>query len=382
MKAVVFVGPTLAVEEAQLHLDALYLPPVAQGDVYRIALERPDAIGIIDGYFDRVPAVWHKEILWAMREGIPVFGSASMGALRAAELATFGMHGVGLIFEDYLSGTLEDDDEVVLIHAPTEFGYQPLSEPMVNIRATLARAVEQDVITREEVERLISHLKKLHYPQRSYSTLLKLAEQDGMPAERVEQLRRWLSTGRVDRKREDAVSMLQTMRQWLESDGRPKDVDYVFERTTLWDELTRLAGKVRLRENQAEALMTETLESALPVESLGRLRRDAMLRILVLDEAQRHGLEVDEEHIRQAILRFRQDRGLLEPQQLERWLEENDLTLREFILLMDQEVRSTWVESLLETKISAALPDQLRLRDMYAALLKADDPAPTGTIRR
>ena len=54
----------------------------------------PGAIGVIDGYFDGVPSVWHKEILWALSQGIRVFGGASMGALRAAELDGFGMTGV------------------------------------------------------------------------------------------------------------------------------------------------------------------------------------------------------------------------------------------------------------------------------------------------
>ena len=85
MNCIVFTGPTISPAEARAELDALYLPPVAQGDVYRAALRRPKAIGIIDGYFERVPAVWHKEILWAMAKGIHVLGSASMGALRAAD---------------------------------------------------------------------------------------------------------------------------------------------------------------------------------------------------------------------------------------------------------------------------------------------------------
>ena len=87
MSVFVFTGPTLSPEKACAELDAIYLPPVSQGDVYRAALKRPRAIGIIDGYFECVPAVWHKEILWAMTEGIHVYGSASMGALRAVELA-------------------------------------------------------------------------------------------------------------------------------------------------------------------------------------------------------------------------------------------------------------------------------------------------------
>ncbi len=98
MNVIVFTGPTLSASDARKELEALYLPPAAQGDVYRAARTRPVAIGIIDGVFDQVPSVWHKEILWAMSQGIHVFGSASMGALRAAEIAAFGMTGVGEIF--------------------------------------------------------------------------------------------------------------------------------------------------------------------------------------------------------------------------------------------------------------------------------------------
>jgi hypothetical protein len=87
MTAHVFIGPTLAAEEARaIWPDAVYMPPVRQGDVYRVVTRlRPDAIGIVDGYFAHVPSVWHKEILYALAEGVPVYGSASMGALRAAE---------------------------------------------------------------------------------------------------------------------------------------------------------------------------------------------------------------------------------------------------------------------------------------------------------
>src|SRR5262245_59945039 len=147
MDIVVFTGPTLSAQEAYDELDAIYLPPVAQGDVYRVARTKPLAIGIIDGYFERVPSVWHKEILWAMQEGVHVFGSASMGALRAAELCSFGMEGVGEIFEAYRDGVLESDDDVAIIHGSADMGYVALSEAMVNIRRTLADAVSAGVIT-------------------------------------------------------------------------------------------------------------------------------------------------------------------------------------------------------------------------------------------
>jgi len=90
VKVVVFTGPTLSAEEARVQIDASFLPPVSEGDVYRASVSAQS-----DRHHRRIlqrgTAVWHKEILWAMSQGIHVFGSASMGALRAAELAAFGM---------------------------------------------------------------------------------------------------------------------------------------------------------------------------------------------------------------------------------------------------------------------------------------------------
>ena len=111
MSICLFIGPTLRRGDIPAELDAFALPPAQQGDVYRAALNRPEAIGIVDGYFGGAPSVWHKEILWALSEGIQVFGSASMGALRAAELSSFGMRGVGRITL-YSSDQLEPELDV------------------------------------------------------------------------------------------------------------------------------------------------------------------------------------------------------------------------------------------------------------------------------
>lgn len=231
----VFAGPTLPVEQGRVELDAVFLPPAAQGDVYQAALGHPEAIGLIDGYFERVPSVWHKEILWAMAEGIHVFGSASMGALRAAELAPFGMRGVGAVFDAFLRGELEDDDEVAVVHASEEEHFRPLSEAMVNIRATLASAEQAGVIgsaTRVSLERIA---KGLYYPERAYPAILALARED-VPGTELERFRAWLPRGRVNQKREDALAMLRTMREELASHTEPKKVAYAFSRTDAWEE--------------------------------------------------------------------------------------------------------------------------------------------------
>ena len=175
------------------YLDAVYLPPVKYGDVYRIVrLYQPQVIGIIDGYFNQVPSVWHKEILWAINRGTAVFGASSMGALRAAELESLGMIGCGKIFEAYQKSVLppyvdevfEDDDEVAVTHAPPELGYQALSEAMVNIRVTLAKAQQQQIIDVETRKLLIAIAKKAVFIQNaSYQHMMDLARQQGYVAD-------------------------------------------------------------------------------------------------------------------------------------------------------------------------------------------------------
>ena len=148
MTIAVFAGPSLDRADASVP-GITYLPPAAEGDIYRAARQGPRAIGLIDGYFEAQPAVWHKEILWAMSEGIHVFGAASMGALRAAELWSFGMVGAGVIYRAYRRGTLIDDAEVAVLHGPAELGYPSVTEALVNVRANLSRARARGVLSNE-----------------------------------------------------------------------------------------------------------------------------------------------------------------------------------------------------------------------------------------
>lgn len=240
MTIYVFTGPSLPPNDAQAELDAVYLPPVSQGDVYRAALKQPVAIGIIDGYFENVPSVWHKEVLWAMARGIHVYGAASMGALRAAELDLFGMEGVGAIFEAYRDGYLEDDDEVAVSHGPMEVGYPVLCEAMVNIRRTFSDAAEQGVIAQQSCDRLTAIAKSLYYQRRAYPAILQAATGDDLQGDELRRLMDWLPEGKRNQKREDALPMLRVMKQRLNNSAVPKQVNYAFEHTTKWEVARRL----------------------------------------------------------------------------------------------------------------------------------------------
>jgi hypothetical protein len=206
---VVFLGPSLPLDEARRTLPARYLGPARCGDVLRARRFSPRAIAIVDGVFARTAAIWHKEILLALDDGIPVFGASSMGALRAAELVPFGMIGVGRIFEAYRDGLYTDDDEVALLHGPAESAYREMSEAMVNIRATVAHGVAAGVICPESAERVLRCAKDTFYQARSLGAAIDRAWAGDPRADEPIRFRRFVADGGyVNQKRLDALELL------------------------------------------------------------------------------------------------------------------------------------------------------------------------------
>ncbi len=156
-----FVGPSLSKVPRGISMR----PPARQGDLWRALELKPSAIVLIDGVFESVPSVWHHELRAALASGIPVFGAASMGALRAAELAAFGMIGIGQIFRWYRDGVLNDDGAVALLHADREHGYRPLTVPLVNVMH-VARGLKDG-------KRLVRMAREIFYQQRTWPEIWK-----------------------------------------------------------------------------------------------------------------------------------------------------------------------------------------------------------------
>lgn len=231
-RIIIFSGPTLGRNRPRVE-QLEYRAPAKRGDVYHAARERPWAIGIVDGYFARVPPVWHKEVLWALSRGVHVYGASSMGALRAAELAPFGMVGVGKIFESLTRGEIDRDDEVAVAHAEEEFDFRSTSEALVNVRATLARAREAGVCSAETQARLLDVAANTYYAERSWPGILGAA-QSQCGVEPVSALRAWLKTGVVDQKREDAMQMVERMLSDRARGPERFRADFQFNDTDAW----------------------------------------------------------------------------------------------------------------------------------------------------
>lgn len=199
-----FVGMSIPVSEARKVLDADYRPPIKRGDLPSLS-DQVRYVGIIDGVFMNDCSVGHREIIALLKRGVTVVGGGSMGALRASELSDLGMIGVGRIFEMYSGGEIEGDDEVALIFNP-ETG-DPLSEPLVNIRATLALAVEKDIIEADSSAQILEKVRREYYPRRSMALMLELAK-DVLDPVILADLTDFVRISNVDIKRKDALAVL------------------------------------------------------------------------------------------------------------------------------------------------------------------------------
>ena len=165
--AVLFAGPSiggLAVPEG-IELR----PPAVCGDLAALLHNPPAAVGLIDGHFGVAPTVWHKEILDLLARGVRVLGAASIGALRAAELGEAGMEGVGAIHAAYRAGAIERDDAVMVLQAPAELGFAPLTLPLVDAEDILLKCA-CDSRARRPMQRIV---RTMPYDTRTWERCLE-----------------------------------------------------------------------------------------------------------------------------------------------------------------------------------------------------------------
>ncbi len=366
MSVIVFAGPTIDADSVTDILQAHVLPPVKQGDVYRAVSNGPKAIGIIDGYFEGVPSVWHKEILWAMEQGVAVFGSASMGALRAAELADFGMVGVGRIFESYKDGRIKDDDEVAVLHSPAELGFKPLSEPMVSIRATVQRALDERVLDETGADQIMSFAKGLHYHHRTWPAI----EAEFVSNSKISRFLDWMPNGKVDVKREDAREMLSRMAEYL-SEERPRvEIPQKMERTLVWKGLVRRVEAEAETETQKYGNRDVLNELRLDPKLYSEVCDRAAFRMLVQSGGSSDTARPETEQLRRQMALHRQNLGLKRRQDLIEWLQENDLDEAGYEALLSSSYHMESVISDNGTELKTQVLAELKWSGDYARLNK------------
>jgi hypothetical protein len=369
---VVFLGPSLPVAEARTILDAAYLPPAQQSD-FLSAIQRyqPRVIGLIDGAFGQTLSVWHKEILFALDQGIHVYGASSMGALRAAETDVYGTVGVGQIYRMFASGELTDDDEVALMHAHDEAGYRPLSEAMVNIRVTLRGAREAGVLDAATHDRLIALVKGTYFAERSYRRLDRLARAEGMDPPMLDALAAYVRASRVDVKRADAIELLQTLAA-LPTPLAPFRPRTTFNVSPQFETLYQRDRRVP-HDGEEIPLAAIATYAALHLVDFTERNVHALNRALVAVLGDLMGVEVTDAAIDTEVSRFRLLYELKTEADLTTWLLRNDLTAAEFHVLMREQAVARRLHAWLATRKNGErttkfVLDELRLVGEYEAI--------------
>lgn len=362
MKICVFLGPSLDITRASDILDAEYFPPVKMGDIFRVCKQSPDAIVIIDGIFEQTPAVWHKEILYAIDKGIPVYGASSMGALRAAELDTFGMIGIGKIYEDFAAGKFEDDDEVAVVHA-NDGDHTVQSEAMVNIRYALNEAVRQGVIDAETENFLISEAKTTFYPERSWDSLFTtLALKNKNDSCHLAQFIRQVQP---NQKRDDAITCLKMVDKACKRSALPSiDANFHFESTVYWETVERYFGYENTDEN---LVVSEKLRNHIRIfsDNKSHIIQNALYFHLIKSEASR--LDYAEVNDKIALQRFRYQRNLLSAQSLSEWLVKHNISNDECIGIARIEYMAYHLESHYINQIDANLTLSAKALNYYSS---------------
>ncbi|MER5904300.1 TfuA-like protein [Streptomyces mirabilis] len=139
-----------------------------------------------------------------------MIGAASIGALRAAELAPFGMLGVGSIYASYVQGEIDGDDEVAVGQAP-DGEWNALTWPVVNVRHALQLALSAGVLDGERAADLLVALRAVYYPQRTTAAVWAVCRRHG-----ESEFAEWLAQRRArdvhfaDLKRIDALAAVRT----------------------------------------------------------------------------------------------------------------------------------------------------------------------------
>ncbi|MBA2267061.1 MAG: TfuA-like protein [Thermoproteota archaeon] len=207
-KPVIFLGPSLSREKARKILDADYRLPAKKGDILQLILKEVDIVGLVDGYFLQDYPPTPIEVYNLVRKrNVKVFGSSSLGALRAVELGKYGMIGIGKIFRLFRDGILESDDEVAVTF--TDYtNYK--SEALIDIRYNLFLAQKYKIIDNMTRRSILRISKQTYFPYRTYEDILdKCKSKYPEINSQLESFREYILNNKKSLKERDAVRLLK-----------------------------------------------------------------------------------------------------------------------------------------------------------------------------
>jgi hypothetical protein len=163
---IVFGGGSLSGVAPHLRARLDCRPPVKDGDLVDLAgsgKRRP--VLILDGLFSENRALSPTECREMLHNGWTILGASSMGALRAADLWSEGMIGVGDIYLGLRTGIVRGDGEVAVALNP--FTFEEITVTIVFLRATAAALLSAGCTTEVDARKLVATAGRIHFLDRT-----------------------------------------------------------------------------------------------------------------------------------------------------------------------------------------------------------------------
>jgi TfuA protein len=183
VRPIVFAGPSLSRLPAADRERIEPRPPARRGDLEALLRRPPGCAVLIDGLFGQAMAVTPTECRELISAGWTLWGASSMGALRASELWSVGMIGVGEVYTMLRSGVVMADDEVAVGYHPDT--HEELTASLVHVRAIL-RQLEGQGAARDELMAALELARGIHWLERSWRRLLTAWRNSGLRGELLE----------------------------------------------------------------------------------------------------------------------------------------------------------------------------------------------------
>lgn len=176
---VVFAGPSLSPATKTLSARCELRPPIRRGGLQALIDERVPATAVLlDGLFGSSLAVTPTECRNALERGWTLVGASSMGALRASELWSLGMIGIGRIYEQLRLGHIDADAEVAVAYHPDS--HEELTVSLVHVRELLDHAFpssEQQPLR----ELALTLARRIYWAERSWPAVLSSWKRASLP---------------------------------------------------------------------------------------------------------------------------------------------------------------------------------------------------------
>ncbi len=201
-KTHIYTGTSLKI--ASKSEDVIVHPPIVRGDLINSKYRKGDSVLIIDGFFHQRESVDLTEIKHTIHSGILVYGTSSMGALRAVEAQALGMKGFGYIYRLLRRQAIVDDEIVAQLVNPID--YTPITYALIDVYYAIKQLRINNSINDSQYFDLVRMMSTSHYSERDSTTLISAMAQVGANQE--------LLTNEIDqgsRKKRDAIIAVERL---------------------------------------------------------------------------------------------------------------------------------------------------------------------------